>query len=649
MSYFSKSKSFGIYFVVSLVLASCGPARMPNAPRSQVLPLDPDVFYIPGESESEKFVDYASKEISACEWQNRLEKSYGSSTSTGRFRLFGSVDMRKPPKDAFNPLSVIGSLLSVVDFVMPWNIFRGIDVPNFEIRPWGRVDMRAHTMNSYAFLSEAEPQIPDRDQFLKKVDVALARRPTQYLKLLAFKAGLLTRTINAIEKRNEVVEEEISKVFPGLFSPDGTHDLLESFSWVLAQNGLRQKSGFKVSDLEVYSRKLPVFRNGGWSALSEDMRLGLGAAIYGYRSGSPRERACAANIIFRSTDQLLHLMGQDTLPLVELGTAQSYVPSLEGLLTSRDSTTIQRCRSVGSIVRGKDRVQMDEKTLNRMSSLAVRYDWNSKPLPLTYCKPGTSYVSDDPSSPVSGGPTRFADLLSRMEAFGHYLFAFNPGSIWWKQGLYPLGTFAGLKDIQDKLSLAPMRVHTLSLAFLQMNLIQLQERHLVFLDENGVRTLNQDEAMAIRLSDSQLSSKSTVATTSLPSVLKFISLLSKFDRYLKSIESWSRNSPSSTMVNGLFGSRSNLQTLIGKNGENRKMIQKLYLASSLLLLKYVNREDPTTCHRQIVTELESGEEQYLGDCGELRPAVADSMRKLATKLNSALLQRTAETLDPSEE
>ena len=649
MSYFSKMSSFKLLFAAGLLLAGCGPARRPNSPRTQVLPLDPDVFYVPGESESEKFVDYASKDIGACEWQSRLEKSYRSSTSTGRFRLFGSIEMRKPPKDAFNPFSVIDSLLSVVDFVMPWNIFRGIDVPNFEIRPWGRVDMRAHTMNSYAFLTEAEPQIPNRDQFLRKVDQALARRPTQYLKLLAFKAGLLTRTIDANEKRNKVVEEEISKVFPGLFSADGTQDLLESFSWVLAQNGLRQKSGFKSTDLEVYSRKLPVFRGGGWSSLAEDMRLGLGAAIYGYRSGSPRERACAANIIFRSTDQLLQLMGQKTLPLVELGTAQSYVPSLEGLLTSSDSSTIRRCNSVGSIASGKDRVQMDEKALSRLSSVADRYTWNSTPLPLTYCKPGTSYVSDELSPSSSGAPTKITDLFSRMEAFGHYLFAFNPASVWWRQGLYPLGTFEGLKDIQDKLSLAPMRVHTLSLAFLQMNLIHLEKQHLVFLDENGVRTLSQDEAMAIRLSDAPLSKESPVATTSLTSALKFVSLLTKFDRYLKSIESWSSTSPSSTTVNGLFGSRANLQALIGKNGENRRLIQKLYLASSLLLLQYVDREDPTTCHRQIVSDLRSGEEETLGDCNELRPALADSLRKLAVKLNSALLQRSAETLDPSEE
>jgi hypothetical protein len=292
---------------------------------------------------------------------------------------------------------------------------------------------------------------------------------------------------------------------------------------------------------------------------------------------------------------------------------------------------------------------MDEKTLSRLSSVAGRYTWNSTPLPLTYCKPGTSYVSDELSPASSGAPTKVTDLLSRMEAFGHYLFAFNPASVWWRQGLYPLGTFEGLKDIQDNLSLAPMRVHTLSLAFLQMNLIHLEKRHLVFLDENGVRTLSQDEAMAIRLSDAQLSKESPVATTSLPSVLKFITLLTKFDRYLKSIETWSRNSPPSAMVNGLFGSRANLQALIGKNGENRKMIQKLYLASSLLLLKYVNREDPTTCHRQIVSDLIRGEEEILGDCKELRPELADSMRKLAVKLSSPLLQRTAETLDPSEE
>ncbi|MEO5667627.1 MAG: hypothetical protein ABIR96_06190 [Bdellovibrionota bacterium] len=632
---------------LAFVVSACGPHRAFEPQRNVAAPLDPEAIYAPDEAEAEKYVDYASGDLSACQWQAALEKQYTS--SSGRFRLFGQIELRKPPETFFNPLTIIGQLASLVDFVLPWNMFRGIDIPNLSIRPWGRIDMRANSLNSYAFLTEAASQIPDREQFLRKVDQVLALRPSQYLKLLAFKAGLLTRTINATDKRNEVVQEELEKVFPGLFSPDETRDLLESFSWVLARNGLRQKSGFKNEDLQIFSKNLPVFRAGGWNALAADMRLGLGAAVVGVRSGSPHERACAANIIFRSTDQLLQLMGQETLPLLDTSKGQSYVPSLEGLLTARDATTIRHCNSVGSVLRNDKRVRLDESTLSRLSEISDRYDWNEKPLPLSYCKPEQTSVAGDIQTSSDPEFTALDAILARIEAFGHYLFAFNPAAIWWKQSpIYPLGAFAGLKDIQDQGSLAPMRVHALSLAYLQFNLLHFQNRHLVFLDENGVRTLDKNQAYGIRLSDAEIGRDAVIAKSSLRSVLKWAELLAKFDRYLLSVETWSKSSQaSSSRVNGLFVSRTNLKTLIGPSGENRKNIHKLYLATSLLLLKYVDRDDPTHCARQIVTDLATGGEEMLGDCAELRPQLASALRKLAIQLNSPLLKRTGDTLDPA--
>jgi hypothetical protein len=637
------------WLLAALALSSCGPRVTPGPDRVFVEPLENEVFYNPAEGEAEKYVDFASRELNACDWQTYLEKNY-SLSSTGRFRLFGEISLQKPPRKPVNPITVIGSLLSVVDFVMPWNIFRGIKIPNMEIRPWGRVDMRGQVLNSYAFLSEAEPQIPDRKEFLKKVDAALAKRPSQYLKLLAFKVGLVTGTLNAIEQRNKVVEEEIGIVFPGLFSPDGQNDLLPSFAWVLAQNGLRLEKGFKESDLKVYSAKLPVFREGGWSALAEDMSRGLGAAIHGYRSVSARERACAANIIFRSTDQLLQLMGQETLPLTDAKDAQSYAPSLAGILKSKDSSEIRRCSSVGSLVRSGKRVRVDEQTLNNLSKIYRELDWNAKPLPLAYCTPTESLVSASRSPFATGSVSQLSLLLDRMDAFAHYLFAFNPGAPWWKQkdAPYPLGDFSGMKDIQDSKALAPMRVHTLALAFTQLNLLHLEEDHLILLDEKGLPTKAPDQAMGIRLSARKLDPYSVLATTSAADTVKWVKLLTKFERYLKLIEAWSRGSTASTeRVNALFGSRENLRMLIGDETPNREVVQKLYLATSLLLLKFVDHSRPETgCYSEIVTDLKTGAEELVGDCGERRAELADAMRKIAIKIRSPLLQRSADELDP---
>lgn len=647
MLYFSESKALLSLLLFNLALAGCTPGRAPGPERNMVGNLDSDVFYNPVESESEKYVDYLSNAVTACDWQKYLEKNF-SSKSTGRYRLLGSVEKRARPPNYLNPLSIVEQWLGVVDLILPWNKFGDIEIPDYRIRPWGRVDMKAHTLNSFSILNVAEKEIPDRKEFVSLATIVLAKRPTQYLKLVAFRLGLITGTINAISKRNEFAEVELEKVYPGLFSENKKQDLLESLSWILLKNGLREKgSNFELESLEVFSRKLPVFRSGGWNAFSEDMKIGLGAAMNGYRSKSVRERACAANIIMRSADQMLHLIGQETIPLSETADQQSYSPTFEGFLKTRDATEFRRCSSPGSILRSGSRIRIGENALTRLSSVAGRYSWTDKPYPLSYCKPTETNPRSLGISAPAPGASAFDAVLARLEAFGHYLFALNPGSTWWKSGdvVYPLGSFDSMKEIQKSGTISPEKIHTLSLALLQFNLLHLESRHLVFVDPDGIQT-DQDNAQGIRLSSDNLGPSSVIAKTDLASAIRWLELLSKFDRYLRSIETWSL-SPQATpkKIKSLFASRENLNMLIGPDGENRKKIGKLYLATSLLLLKFVDRENPGECHRQIVTELRTGKEELLGDCSELRPALAASLRKLSMKLQSTLLQRSADALD----
>ncbi len=640
------SKLVGFAALASIGLTACGvPNAAPANKRTFIERIEPEVPFEPEEQNGELYVDSFTRELGACEWQKKLEDGYRVREYTGRFRHFGYVELRKPPKDSpsLNPLRIFSIILELVDFVLPGNVFGGVKVPRLDIHPWGRVDMKANSINSYALMTEGANQIPTREEFLAKVNQVLTQRPTGYLKLLAFKTALLTGVINADEKRNEIVQEEMEKVFPGYFSADGTQSLLESFSWVLVSNALRQESDFELKDLKVFERPLPVFRVGGWKALSEDMRRGLGAAIGGLQSNRRNERACAANILFRSTEQLIQLMGQETLPLYNSDRNQSYAPSLSNVLTGNTSQEFQKCASAGSIIKGGRRRVMTESELSRLSRNSDKYSFAEKPMPINYCTPGGSMSASAPRPSKTG--SALATMLDRMDAFGHYLFAFNPAASWWRSSgpsQHPMGSFNGMKQIQDSKSLVPMKIHALPLAFLQLDLLHFEGNHLVFLNEAGERTLDQNEAVGVRLSEDTLGSRSETAVTKLSSALHFLELLGKFDAYLASLERWSKNA-SSSKIRGFFVERDNLKAILGSPAEpNRKKIEQLYLALSLLLMEYVDKHEAGVCYDTVTTQLESGEEALSGDCGAQRKPLARGLMKLAVKLKSPLLKRRAE-------
>ena len=647
MSYFFKKlfkrnslKAISTLCVVS-VLTSCGQIdREPRNPRSYINLLETEEFEGGASEGAEMYVDYTSSELTACQWHRKLEKRYSS--RTGRFRLLGHVQVWKAPEENKGPL-LFQIILGVVEIFMPWTWFKGVEKVELPWIPLGRVDMKGHVLHSVAFLTGADGQLPNREEFIDKVGVAL-RASGDHFKLAAFRLGLATGTINAEEKRDEIVQEEIQKVFPGFFSQRNQQDISESFAWVLMMNALRQKKYIQIDDLKVFSRKLPVFRAGGWAALSNDMKIGLAAAIKGLDSKSSRERACASNLIFRSSDQLIQLMGQETLPLYDSRDGYSYSNSIREIVSGTQKLKLKKCRAAGSLVRKNMRVTVSENTLENIADKSDSYSWADSPQPMKYCRPdGNGWASGYPSKSSKTLDT----MLSRLGAFSHYLFAFNPNARWWvKRGKFPMGDFEGLKDIQDTGALAPAKVHLLALALMQLDFEHFQNRHLVYLDEDGKRTFDDNEAMGIRFSENPLNNNSTLATTSLESSIKFFNLVLKFDRYLASLERWKRTSHfRKWRVNDLFGSRKIFDTLIGEEGNsNRDIIQKLYLAASLMFPKFISDDDVTQCTASLRTNLKTGEETASGDCGDLKPELAKTLNVLGDKMGSALLKRQASLL-----
>lgn len=651
MFYFSKA----INFFLLVGLCFCGrPQDRATDNRSFIKKLEANKFNptFSGE-DSELYVDYATTAIGACEWQSRLENAYKDPLYTGRFRVLGSVDFRDPPKVApeSDPLFVFKILLSTVDFVLPKNKFKVPEEVPSKTLPWGRIDMKANSLNSYALMHEGASQIPTREEFLEKVDEALKQKPAGHLKLLAFKSAIALGRIDVDQKRNEIVQLEMEKVFPGYFSEAGTGPLNESFSWVLVKNGLGLEKMLSRSDLEaikVFDKKLAVFRKGGWPSLAEDMKYGLGAAIGGLSSNNLKERACAANILFRSTEQMLQLMGQETLPLYDSPRQQSYVPSLESVLTGQTSKSFQKCQSAGSILRNGKRQLMSESDLSKLSQNEAHFTFAEQPLPLYFCKPASSKTAFAPlvERPVTVSSS-LSNRLSRMDAFAHFLFSYNPAASWWGslgQLDHPMGDFNSLSGIQKTKSLVPKRIHALGLAFLQLDLLHFEKHHLVFLNEQGERTLNQDEAMGIRLSEHEIGPQAEVAETTLSSTLDFLELLFKFDRYLQTLESWSKTA-SIKDVEGYFVEEANLNAILGSSEESsRELIGRLYLASSLLLLEFIDQDNKGFCFNKLKTDLISGQEKVEGTCDSSRLQFSRALNRLANKLESPLLQRHAQDL-----
>jgi len=664
--YFSKiKKTFSTKFcliAIGLGLTSCGDIpRVDPLPREYIQTIEPEEFWGGAEEEKEKYVDYADKSLSACEWHKNLERKYSS--QTGRYRLLGGVGVRVPvaPPSQGGPFFLIKALVSLVDFFMPWNWFRGIENPPMTKVPWGRVDMIGNTLQSAALIENAKGQLPNREEFIVKAReaIGICKRDNSnkdncgnLVKMLAFELGLATGMIDVMKMRDEAVVEEIEKSFPGLFSQNGSGDMLNSVAWLLIKNGINFRAGdnLRVEDLRTFTKPLPVFRKGGWEALSEDMQRGLSAAVQGLSSRSSSERACASNIVMRSVDQLIHLMGGvRTLPVYQSNN-QSFVPAIHDIVKGQDRPVLKDCRAAGSLVRKNMRVVVTEKTLSNIASVKENYSWAPEPKAMIACRPdGDGWSSGYPSK----SSTSLNDMLGRLEAFSHFLFAFSPNASWWvNSGYYPINDFGGVAEIQRDRALVPGDAHLLALGLMRLDFEHFMDRFLIYLDESGKRTLDESKAVGIRISTQSLNSNSTSATTELKEVLRLLNLVKKLDRYLAHLEYWKTSPRFSTWrMKQLFGNLDNLNTLLGVGQESttRETIQKVYLGASLLMLKYIDLDEKGKCYSTVRTSLADDTEIISGDCGEDRKAFGGMLSFLAGKLDSAVLLRHSENIWPTED
>lgn len=647
MSYFSKLNNWlltnlhaGVCAFCLLLFSACGPmSRVEPGPRTTINPmLEQGGGTAAVDAFAETWVDTMPELQNACHWHGVLEKSY--SDQFGRFRLLGNVDLISQVPEQPKEKKVIHLLLSFIDVFLPWRWFREVEKPELGgVVPWGRVDVKGHALSSIAFLEGIESELPNREEFIALAREAL-KKSGNHGQLLLFNMALKNGRFDVEAKRDEVVEEEIQKVFPGFFSSYKKQDLSESLALILIQNGLRQTRKIRKGDLEVYSKKLPVFRHSSWRALEDDMKWGLFAAVRSLNSSSARERACASNIMFRTADQMVHLMGQPTLPLRDSASEQSYAPSISAIVSGSQRPRLKRCRAAGSLVRNDMRVTVTEEVVENLGNLTDTYSWASQPSAMEHCLPsGNGWASGYPATSSVDLDT----MISRSSAFAYLLFAFNPNADWWQNKDYPLGTFTGLGDIQKSRALAPTQIHQLGLGLMQLDIENFMQKHIVYLDEEGLRTTDPYAAVGLRFSESPVEKTTQVVETKLASTLRLLDLVNKADRYLLSIENW-RNSDrySERMLKSLFSSEETLELLLGNGPQtNREIIQEFYLGSSLLLLDFVQVEDRSKCYASLKTRLDSGVESGQGDCGNLRPKLAAALDKLGDRLGSDLLKQRA--------
>lgn len=627
--------------IVLFTVAACGPiSRVAPEKRSKIDPIvELEDGLSPVTGFEEVWVDSLPQLQTACQWHRMLERSYRGSSA--RFRLLGEVEVLKQAPEQPKEKKVIRLLLSFVDVFLPWKWFREVDKPRLGgIVPWGRVDVKGHAVSSIAFLEGIEPELPNREEFIELARQAL-KKSGNHGQLVLFNMALKNGRFDVLAKRDEVVEEEVQKVFPGFFSSTANQDLTESLALILIQNGLRNVRPISQSDLEVYSKKLPVFRNSSWASFEQDMKWGLFAAIKGLRSRSARERACASNVVFRAADQMVHLMGQPTLPLLDLDSKQSYAPAISSIVNEGERPRLKQCRAAGSLMRNNMRVTVTEEVVENLGELTETYSWASQPVAMEHCRP----ESDGWASGYPAKRSRdLATMLSRSSAMGHLLFALNPNAPWWAtKNSYPLGDFEGLGDIQKSRALAPVQVHQLGLGLMQLDVENFMQKHLLYIGEDGLRADAPEAAVGLRFAEMPIENSTEVVETKLSSTLRLLELVSQADRYLLSVENWRRSDRfSDDLLKKLFVSEETFEILLGNGPQsNRELIQEFYLGTSLLLMSFVDSNDRSQCFASLEMDLATGNEIGVGDCGEQRERLAKAMDKLGDRLGSKLLKRRA--------
>lgn len=565
----------------------------------------------------------------------------------------------------------------------------------------GRVDMAANPLYNYALTAVVndldDPVIPDGEGFLSRVEDTLSKSPTTIPTLIAYRALMKLNILDVYTERNKRTQRELNRIFPGAFNREIYH-LQGSFPDTIFTNGSPALNTFtplpddsqeiksrKIEGinamLSIYSRDVSLFSHPSWDSFREDMRSGMTAAIRGLNSRSPIEQACGATLIHRSFAQLLTVKGYDRVPVTEdLATRQSSLPPLEELLEDKESRRFKVCKTTGSFVRNGYRHSLSLDDLNHLSSLGSELSLAATPYLPGPCEKPVSVVSPDYRDATGAfvgvdDPTPARRLLEFASGVSYFTMAFNPAAPWWKNGL-PLGKWTTFESIVPSGAVLPMEANALSLAFLQASFGNIQDRHLVQIDENGRETSDASRTLGVRISESPRTAGTggTVETTARSAALlaefafRFSAHLDKLADWYPKARAFSRDEDRrireeyrqrllseklagssdemedsqlrrkaaidkdfkdqlkknadvlNDFVSGMFGGEETLVRLTkeGSDGALRSRMQDLKLVASFLLVSFVKREADgrLTCYDHLTSDLDTGSESKTGECSD---------------------------------
>jgi hypothetical protein len=675
------SKSLRIYGLSLCLLATvaCTPARKEAQPRT---PKPRAVVNMPVKLEgrelsSQELINYfftSTNNPSACQVLRAMPRA---SASQERFRILESA--RVFPGSNIDSSGNIKKKDCTFICLNPrhWGSVRcrlcqeeSLDL----VDVWGRVGVGSHPIYEIAMQGV---ELPSRDEFMKLV----AKERSKYGLVMwpffeTYRSLIKLGVKDAIEMRNQIVQERINEAFPGSFDYSGkTSKMEDSLSLAIITNALpnyssmlilpydsakerARKAGLLQQIESVLAKPLPYFKSSSWSDFSDDAVTAINASVRSLQGSNTVEHSCAMALLHRNFAQMIRIIGYARLPLAtnpKTGTT-SFQASFAQMLDSPSGTKLRTCPAPGSFTVNGTRLMLNDEQISKYGASKETFEISGRIETLRRCHINEAKVYDVKGTRRILGPKASAratveDNLALMRVLSHQLTAFNPGSNWWAKSAigFPLGEFSDFDLIQRSGSVLPYQYHALALGLLQITLDALVSNHLVQVDSDFKETKKDDEVIGIRVSSKSRrpGSKENVET-SIETALLMAEVVFKAGAYLKQLPVWqykqaayynkemkrfsskferyNYQTANLNFVNGLFGARDNLLMLINHkplpNGAKvQDQVDQLKVATALLLATFATKaegsseENPRyTCAAKVVTHVAKGGEVKTGRC-----------------------------------
>jgi hypothetical protein len=667
------------FVVLALVFVACAPAYKPGAKRAdKPRPVTTKPIKLEGrELNSQELINlfFTSPQVqSACERLNSVPRA---NTSQERFRILESASVYPGPN--IGPDGNIKKKDCTFICVNPrhWGSERCRlcqEEPLDLVDVWGRVGIGTHPLYEIAMQSV---QLPTRDEFMNLVEKERSKYGLVMWPFFETYRSLIKLGIkDAIEMRNQIIEERVDQAFPGAFTYDGkTSKMEESLSLALVLNALPNYSSLLIlpydsekeksrkrgvmKQLEaVLSKPMAYFQTSSWSDFSNDALASINASVRSLQGSDSIQHACAMALMHRNFAQMIRIIGYARLPVStnSSGNTHFQVPFSQ-MLDTPSGTRLRTCPAPGSFVR-KDgtRLMLNEKQIGGYARSGETIQISGRIEPLRRCSAGEAKLYDVKGSEriafgKSSARATAEDNLALMRVLSHQLTAFNPGSDWWAKSPagFPLGEFEDFETIEKGGAVLPYQYHALALGLMQIVVDSILKNHLVQVDSDFKETKRAADVVGIRVSSTpRTAGSSAQVETSIESALMMAEVAFKAGAYLKQLPIWQSNQAryynsefsrlrtnlekfnysraNVNFVDGLFGGLDNLKLLVGQsklpNGATaQSQVDQLKTASALLLATFAVQAPTSTatnplytCATKVVTKPKGGGEVKTGQC-----------------------------------